>query len=246
MSYVATTTLDLLTLAAKSIGVLGQGETLPDDEATDGMQLLNEMVDSWATEKDTIFCITRNVFNLVQAKAVYTMGPGGDFNITPRPVHIESAYAIVGTSVTPAELEIELVDYDKWSTITLKNTPSTIPKIMWPDYAFPLINCSIYPTMQLGTTQQIAFYLWSALGQFTTLTQAINLPPGYFKALRTNLAVEWAPLYEREAPAQVRKSAAESKGYVKRTNKKIYQMTVDEALVSSSRAYNYLTGDVGR
>src|ERR1019366_5078917 len=144
MSYIVTTAYDLIRLALQQIGAIGQNDIPSNDEANDALLILNDMLDGWQTNKQYMYTIQRNVFTIASLKQVYTLGPGGDFNIA-RPVKIESAYVQLSSSGSTSELPINVVDYDKWSQIVVKGTTSPIGRIMWPDYQYPSINCSFWP-----------------------------------------------------------------------------------------------------
>ena len=56
----------------------------------DAFAILNAMLDSWNTERLTVFSIKQHDQNLVPLQQTYTIGPGGDWN-APRPSRIERA-----------------------------------------------------------------------------------------------------------------------------------------------------------
>ena len=49
-----TTALDLITGAARLLGVVRKGEALDDDEATDGLDALNEVFEHAVTQSERI------------------------------------------------------------------------------------------------------------------------------------------------------------------------------------------------
>jgi hypothetical protein len=69
--------LDIITRAMKDIGALAAGEVPTADEAQDGLDLFNDMLEQWSNESMMVFYRTEIVFNTVQNTVQYTLGPGG-------------------------------------------------------------------------------------------------------------------------------------------------------------------------
>lgn len=229
-------------LAMLTAGIIGQGENPNADEAQDALMLLNDILDEWATDSLTIYTIPRTVFTYPSLQQVYTLGPGGDFNMV-RPVKIEKISLIAATGATASELPVEIVNFEKWSEITVKQTSSPLVQKIWVDYANPLINLTFWPIP--NQAQQIAFYTWQALTAFTTVGQTLALPPGYRKALRYKLARELRAHYGREADVEVNTLGDDALGKLKNVNSKTHevQSRCDSAVVGNKRAFNYLTGE---
>ena len=74
--------LDIITRAMKDIGALAAGEVPTADEAQDGLDLLNDMIDQWSNESMMVFYRTEIVFNTVQNTVQYTLGPMGSVGAT--------------------------------------------------------------------------------------------------------------------------------------------------------------------
>lgn len=74
--------LDIITRAMKDIGALAAGEVPTSDEAQDGLDMLNDMIDQWSNESMMVFYRTEIVFNTVQNTVQYTLGPGGSVGAT--------------------------------------------------------------------------------------------------------------------------------------------------------------------
>lgn len=69
-----TTANDLILGALKRINVYAPGESLAQDDAQDGLDTLNEMLDSWSTDEASVFCIVENVLTFVANQYQYTVG----------------------------------------------------------------------------------------------------------------------------------------------------------------------------
>lgn len=201
--------LDIITNAAKKIGVVFKSEALDADEANDGLIALNDMLDTWSNDDLATVSDTLESFPLTTA-ASYTIGTGGNFN-TSRPLNISSVVVRVG-SIDYTLLPITLDQYQE--DIPLKSIQSPIPKFYNYDNGYPLGTFRIYYVTNGGT-----LYLQSSkpLSNLSALTTVIDLPPGWKRALIYNLAIELAPEYGVEVSASVQSNAKTSLGAIKRS-----------------------------
>jgi hypothetical protein len=69
-----------------------------------------------------------------------------------------------------------------------------------------------------------------------SLTDAINLPPGYRRALIYNLAMDLCDEWGKEPSRMVTVTATESKKWLKRNNYRPLVLGMDRALVTPDRA----------
>ena len=76
------TPLDIITRAMKDIGALAGGEVPTADEAQDGLDMLNDLLEQWSNESMMVFYRTELVFNTIQNTVQYTLGPGGSVGAT--------------------------------------------------------------------------------------------------------------------------------------------------------------------
>lgn len=205
-----TSALDIITGAAKKIGVIFKSEVLDDDEANDGLITLNDMLDTWSNDNLTTFSYTLENFPLTGA-ASYTIGTGGNFN-TSRPINIVTAVVRIGTidyDLAPITEEQYQLD------IAFKGITLQIPKFITYDNGYPLGIIKMYAVPTAGGT----LYLQSnkPLSNLSALTTAVDLPPGWKRALIYNLAIDIAPEYGAEVPAQVQQIAKSSLAAIKRS-----------------------------
>lgn len=204
-----TSALDIITGAAKLLGVLFKNEQLSADEANDGLIALNEMLDSWSNDNLSTFADTLDSFSLTGASS-YTMGTGGTFNAA-RPINIISA--VVRVSSTDYKLE-PITEQQYQTEIAVKSITSSIPKYITYDNGYPLATIKMYAIPTSGST----LYLQSKkpLSNLSLLTTTVDLPPGWKRALKNNLAIEMAAQYGEEVPASVIRNATQSLGAIKR------------------------------
>lgn len=205
-----TTALDIITGAAKLIGVVFKSEQLASDEANDGLVALNDMLDTWSNDNLTTFAYTLESFPLTGA-ASYTIGVGGNFN-TARPINIIDALVRVGSVDYP----LGVITQEEYQLqIAVKSISSSIPEFLTYDNGYPLGTIKMYTIPTSGST----LYLQSnkPLSNLSALTTTVDLPPGWKRALKYNLAIDLAPEYGVEAPSAVIQMARQSLGAIKRS-----------------------------
>lgn len=198
--------------ALRLIGAIASGESPTTAESNDGLTALNAMISSWQTEKLNVYAFVDTAFTLVATDASYTVGPAGNFALTPRPSKIENVYV----RANDIDYPVELIDKDKWLSIPDKTSDSDIPIYA---YYEPTLTAG---TLQLWPVPNAAYSLhivtWTTLAELAALSTTITLPQGYERALAYNLAIEVAPEYEKEPSASVQSIAMESKAAIKRAN----------------------------
>lgn len=233
------TVRDLIKGSMRLIGAIATGETPSAEELQDALTVLNSMVDSWSLERLNIYAIAREEFTLIPGQQSYTMGPSGNFNTT-RPLKIEKALLQDQSSNPKLELPIQILNLDEWASIAVKGTQSSIPTKLMSEGTDPLETVNVWPTP--NTANKLVLYTWKPLTSFADLNTNIALPPGYFRALRYNLAVELCPEYGKSASTEIVAGALESKANIKRKNIRPEYLKCDPALVSRGK-FNIITGE---
>jgi hypothetical protein len=206
---VTTSALDIITGAAKLLGVLFKSETLSADEAADGLVTLNDMLDSWSNDGLIGSASTIESFSLTGASS-YTIGSGGTFSTT-RPINLLTAVV----RLSSVDYPLEIITQEQYQTeISVKSITSSIPQYLTYDNAYPLGVIKMFPIPTSGST----LYLQSdkPLSNLSALTTTVDLPPGWKRALKYNLAIDMASEYGVEIPPAVVPVAKESLGAIKR------------------------------
>lgn len=201
---------NIIRRSMRLIGAIGSGEPMTADEATDGLDALNAMLDSWWNERLAVYVLQEQSFALTPALQTYTIGPSGAF-VTSRPLKIETAYVRLNSVDYP----ITVVDYNRWASIMYKPQQG-IPEYLYYEPTMVNGDINLWPipsqamTLFIATRQQIQ--------SFPDISTTINMPPGYVDALSFNLAVRLAPEYERAVPADVAAMATSTLANIKRLN----------------------------
>jgi hypothetical protein len=154
------------------------------------LDALNQVVDSLATDGQTIYQLTFDNLPLTGVNE-YLIGTGatsiggkGVFN-TVRPQKIRAAAVVNGDG----QMACTIVSPEKWATIVDGYATGAFAEYLACDYDFPLATIYLWPVPPDGESLQMWSY--KPLTGFASLTTAVNFPPGYTEVLKylTALAV---------------------------------------------------------
>jgi hypothetical protein len=237
-------------MCLEALQMLGQYDAQTPMTAEDGalaLTVCNDMLDSWSNESLTTFTILEQSAVLVPGQQSYTIGQGGNFNMT-RPIRIiegpGSAYVQDGNG---NNYQMEVVPRDKWNLYANRSNivQSDFPNILFYDPQFPLGVINVLPYPNAAYTMFWDSYL--QLSDFANLQTEVTLPPGYALAIKTNLAVALKPYFDdAQLDPIVLARAMESKGNIKRSNMRPVVALYDAEIVSRAGvSYNPYTDTVG-
>lgn len=103
-----TTPRALITGALRLLNVVQANEVPTADDMDISFDALNGMIESWSTDRLSIFTINPYYFEFVPGQKEYTVGPGGDWNVE-RPMEIDSIYTRL-LATTQSQPLIALID----------------------------------------------------------------------------------------------------------------------------------------
>jgi len=234
-----TTAGDQINGALRLLGVLAEGETPSAATSQDALFALNQMIDSWGTEKLSTFTTQEQVFSWLPGLISQTLGPSGDF-VGDRPVLMDDATYFVDAS-TGISYGIKLINQQQYDGIAVKTVTSTFPQVMWINTNYPNIDMHVYPV----PTKVLEWHFISAaqLTQPATIATPLYFPPGYLRAFRYNLACELAPEFGVDPSATVSRIAMYSKRNLKRINNPDDIMSIPYAIVSTRQRFNIFAGN---
>lgn len=202
-----TTARDIIKKSLQKIGALVKGEAPAADEADDGLDSLNQLIESWANDSLLCYARTWESFSLSGGTASYTIGSGGTFNTT-RPFDIVQAYVRNGT----IDYALGYIDDQAYNSISFKSIQG-IPEFINSDNAYPLATLRLYPVPSAAYT--LFLLTEKPLTGFATLDTSVSLPPGWERALIHNLALELAPEYQQQPDPSIVAIAKESLGMIR-------------------------------
>lgn len=238
------TALDLIKRSMRLMRVLSPDQNPTTQEANDGLNVLNSMLDSWSIERLMVYQIQQDSYSWTANQSSRTIGVGGNFNTTrPSKVAEEGNFVRDGSTSIDYPLLI-LGDRDSYDRILLKTSTSSYPQWLFADTGYPLMTLYVWPV----PTQTLELHLntWKPLQNFSTLTTDLALPPGYQRAIEYNLAIEYAPEFGSAAQISddVRNIARMSKSTIKSVNQPDLVARIDNALLGHGVPYSIFTDGV--
>ena len=230
---------DQINRSLRLLGVLAEGETPSASVSQDALMALNQMIDSWNTERLSTFVTQDQTFLWPVGFISRTFGPTGDF-VGLRPVLIDDAtyYRDPGTNVS---FGIKFINQQQYNGIAVKTVTSTYPQVCWVNMGFPDITLTIYPR----PTRELEWHFVSVqeLDRPANLATVMYYPPGYLRAFTYNLAMEFAPEFGVEPSPQVSRIAMTSKRNLKRINNPDDVMSMPYAIVATRQRFNIYAGN---
>src|SRR5262245_6373992 len=186
-----TTARSIIRLALMDIGVVAQEEPMSAGQAEDALDLLNDMLDSFSTEKLWVYYTPPVVITWAAGKQMLTWGVGGDIP-SQRPIKLAS-HATYTLDAYDYPLEV-LERQEQYAQLQWKGMTSTLPIAVYYAPQVPLGELYVWPVPQ-AVAYTLTVYPWQPLTTWPALDTEVAFPPGYARALRTNLALECAPSY---------------------------------------------------
>lgn len=204
------TPIDLITRALRTAGVYGQNEIVSAADLSDSFAVLNEMLDSWSTARLYVYQLQTDTLTSTGGKQVYTMGVGGDFNVT-RPTQVSSVvYTSGGVDYTLLPM-----DRKDFNDISFK-AQNGIPAVFDYETSYPLGKLYLWPIPNDGGTIKVDSP--QQLTQFATPTTDVKFPPGYQTAIRLSLAIELAQEFRMPVANELSVRAGRALRRIRRLN----------------------------
>lgn len=238
---------DIIQDSLELIQVYAAGEIMSSADAQRGLSVLNDMMDNWSNLTLNCYAITENSFTLVPNVNQYTVGIGGTINVT-RPLKIlDGPGTCYVQDFNGNNYPVEVVPRDKWNLYGNRSDliTSDFPDTLFYDPQFPLGIINIMPFPTIAYTMFFDSYL--QFGDFSTLYSQLSLPPGYKRAITTNLAVILKPYFlKAQIDPLVVAEALKTLGDIKRTNMRPNVANMEPELVSrATLSYNVYTDRIG-
>jgi len=230
---------DIINGSLRLLGVLAEGEVPSAETSQDALRAMNQMIDSWNTERLSVFATQDQVFTWPAGELSRTLGPSGDF-VGNRPILLNDAtyFKDPGTGVSYG---IKMINQQQYNGIAVKTVTSTFPQVIFTNMTYPDIEMYIYPR----PTRALEWHFISVeeLTQPAALNTVLHFPPSYLRAFRYNLACELAPEFGVEPAPQVQRIAMTSKRNLKRINNPDDIMSMPYSIIATRQRYNIYAGN---
>lgn len=234
-----TTAGELIDGALRLLGMLAEGETPSAATSQDALFAMNQMIDSWNTERLSVFSTQDQVFSWTPGNISRTLGPTGDF-VGNRPVLLDDS-TYFRDPANGISFGIKIINQQQYDGIAVKTVTSTYPQVIWINMDYPNIDMYVYPV----PTKVLEWHFISVteLTQPATLATTLSFPPGYLRAFRYNLACEIAGEFGVEPSPQVSRIAMSAKRNIKRINNPDDIMSLPYSIVGTRQRFNIFAGN---
>jgi hypothetical protein len=201
------TARSIIKAALMDLGVSSPEEPIQADMAQHGLDLLNDLLQSFSTESLWIYYTAPLELTWPAGVQMQTWGPGGQIpGLRPIRLGTHAEYR----DATGYDYPVEVLErQEQYAALAWKTETSTWPLALYYAPQVPLGELYVWPVPVVPVI--LIVYPWVPLTQWTSLDAEVELPPGYQRALRSNLALEAAPSYGVQPSPLVVKIAEESK-----------------------------------
>jgi hypothetical protein len=235
----STTAGDQINGALRLIGQLAEAEVPSAATSEDALATLNQMIDSWNTERLSVFSTQDQIFSWLPGFMTRTLGPTGDF-VGNRPILIDDS-TYFRDPASGISFGIKLINQQQYNGIAVKTVTSTYPQVMFVNMTYPNITMTVYPV----PTKVLEWHIIS-VQELTTpalISTPLAFPPGYLRAFKYNLACELAPEFGVEPSPTVQRVAMTSKRNLKRINNPDDIMSLPYSIVATRQRFNIFAGN---
>lgn len=222
-------------------GEKGRGDTLDSSEQTETLAELNTFMDACYNERLLAPSLQQDSVTLTASTQSLSIGPGGTFN-TQRPTKLADPCFVRDASGFDSPLEI--INAASYGALRLKSVGYTYPTNIFYDSSYSATSTGtlyLYPLPSGNLT--LFINSWKQLGNFSTLSQTLMLPPGYQLFIESNFALHLAAGVFPVTP-ELAKIAKDSKAAIKGLNAPEAEpiMRMDAGIAAGSRRSSILTG----
>jgi hypothetical protein len=230
---------DQINGALRLIGQLAEGETPSAATSQDALMALNQMIDSWNTERLSVFSTQEQIFLWPPNEIHRSLGPSGDF-VGNRPILLDDSTYYLDPS-SGISYGIKIINQQQYDGIAVKTVTSTFPQVIWINMNYPNIDMYVYPK----PTKVLEWHFVSVdeLTRPASIATELYFPPGYLRAFRYNLACEIAAEFGVEPSPRVKRIAMSSKRNLKRIDNPDDIMSIPYAIVSTRQRFNIFAGN---
>jgi len=139
------------------------------------------------------------------------------------------------------QVPVEIVGLNTWSDIPIKNNVQTFPLYAYYTSGSPLGTLRFSAVTAAGN--KLVMVSSKPIQDLPELTEEVEFPPGYERAIRLGLAMELAPEYGKPFDQVIALQYSQARKILKRTNSstRLRDLQVDPALLQP-RGYDIYNG----
>lgn len=236
---------DIVNYGLKKSGILGVGMVASSEDFTDALADLNDMISQWSTKKYLTWGELDVSFVSNGTTTGYTVGPGGNFNVSPAPDHVEAAYVrqLQASPGLPVDTPLRVVQSrEDYSRFSIKQNFISFPEYVFLDTStFPTNTLFVYPWPN-ASIYEVHILLKNVMPILALNSILSNWPPVYMAALKFNLARRLRQAYGKgmNPDTELNKLAQDALETLRGSNMQVPQLQMPSQLVRQSSGYNIL------
>ena len=243
------TGLDIVKFALWKSGITGRGIPPSSTDTQDALADLNDMIDQWNTQRFLVWDMLNTGFTCDGRTTPYTVGPAGEYAMTPRPNRIYSAFVrqlqFVGSLQvdTPLKVLDAREEYDRINTKTL----ASFPMAVFLDTALPLGQLYVYPWPKPSGMYAVYITTKNCMPQITLQTDMSTFPGGYNAGFKFNLARRLRQAYGKGSrpDQELNKLADDSLTVIMEGNLQTPEVGMPPSLLQRGNGYNIFSDQWG-
>lgn len=234
------TAQSIITSALLKSGVIGIDESIEQPILNEALSDANDFLAQMQHQRFLVYHLVNLAFVSTGAQT-YTVGAGQNFNISPRPDRLESAFL---RQVQPSQGQ--QIDWpmsiiparENYDQIVLK-TLGTFAWSVFYDTGWPIGTIFPWPVPQ-ASIYELHLTFKAVLQQFASLKDLVNLPPEYIPALKWNLAQWYRASYQMPEDPMINKQARKALNIIRLANAQVPTLTMPyHVRKNSGVSYNY-------
>lgn len=171
--------------AYKDCAKIGDGVDPSSDQTTEGLNLLNDMINMWQTQGLRLWEQLDLAIPLIAGKSLYVIGPSGDVNMT-RPTRITQGYYL---DVNQVRRPIDpILSQQEWYTLSQPTVQGAVSQF----YVEKLVNSlNVHTWLTPDTnaaTGVMHLIIQQQIANAVSLTDKIDFPLEWYAALHWGLS----------------------------------------------------------
>lgn len=181
----------IITFAMRNAGLLERGQEPNSEDTADYMNRLSDMINTWATQGLKLWTQYDQTVPLVAGQAAYTFGPGGDIDLTYKPLRVLQGYYETVTSDTNDRRPLQVLSRDEYTQ--LANTAQTGPiNSYFTDKIIPLLKVYFWltPDAEAADNGSAHLIMQRAITNVDGILDTVDFPTEWYLALQWGLADE--------------------------------------------------------
>lgn len=229
---------DLCKDAAQEIGVIEPGEDLDANNLVAVRNILRRLLNAWNADRRAVYATLFESFTLIANPPLnyITIGPGGDFDTTQRPVSIDGANLVLTPSTPPVYTSIKIRDFQWWLKQTTPTLTSTYPTDLYYQPDWPLGKLYFWPVPTFAYDVQLMSRV--VLDDTVDSSDDFSLPPGYQNAITLTLAEMSMRTFGKPTDPMLTRDASMARAAVFNNNDQIPKLLTKDYGMTPSKGGN--------